>query len=69
MQYITDYDAMARYRDFIDDNNPVVIIDTMAFTPSRVLEELDPTAFYCGLADYLDAIGMTTDESEADMDE
>ena len=69
MQYITEWDASARYRDFIDDNNPVVMIGGIAFTPSRVLEELDPTAFYCGLADYLDAVGMTTDESEADMDE
>jgi hypothetical protein len=69
MEFIEEYEAEQRYDDFIDESNPIVEIFGMQYNPSRVLKELDPIAYNCGLADYLDSLDLTTDESEADMDE
>ena len=69
MEFIEEYEATERYNDMIDECNPIVSIFGMEYLPSRVLEEIDPIAYNCGLADYLDANGLTTDESEANEDE
>jgi hypothetical protein len=61
--YIEESKALEQYRDMIDDCNQVSIFG-MEFTPSRVLEELDPIAFNCGFSDWLDSIELTTDETE-----
>lgn len=69
MEFIEEYEATERYNDMIDECNPIVSIFGMEYLPSRVLEEIDPIAYNCGLADYLDANGLTTDESEANEDD
>lgn len=51
------------YRDFIDEFNEVKIMG-MAYCASRVLEELDPTAYRCGFNDWLDS--EEWDEFEGD---
>lgn len=51
------------YRDMIDECEPVVKVCGLSFTPSRIIEELDPTAFRCGVSDYADSlIGETLSE-------
>jgi hypothetical protein len=51
------------YRDMIDEYEPVVKVAGLSFTPSRIIEELDPTAFRCGVNDYADSlIGETLSE-------
>jgi hypothetical protein len=51
------------YRDMIDECEPVVKVGGLSFTPSRIIEELDPTAFRCGVNDYADSlIGETISE-------
>jgi hypothetical protein len=60
MKYIDEHEAESQYRDFLDELYPVEIAG-MQFCASRILEELDPTAFNCGLADWLDGEGLTTD--------
>jgi hypothetical protein len=51
------------YRDMIDECEPVVRVGGLSFTPSRIIEELDPTAFRCGVSDYADSlIGETLSE-------
>ena len=69
MEFIEEYEATERYNDMIDECNPIVSIFGMEYLPSRVLEEIDPIAYNCGLADYLDSCGLTTDESEANEDD
>lgn len=51
------------YRDYIDEFNTVTIMG-MSYIPSRVLEELDPTAYRCCFNDWLD--GEEWDEFEGD---
>ena len=51
------------YRDYIDEFNSVEIMG-MSYTASRVLEELDPTAYRCCFNDWLD--GEEWDEWEGD---
>ena len=46
---IEDYYAAA-----LDDIYPVVQICGLTFSPSQIVRELDPTAFRCGMQDYLD---------------
>ena len=68
-KYITEQEAEARYCEMLDEVYPEVTIGSISFDPSRVLKELDPTAFRCGLADWLDSEGLTTDKDEDDEDE
>jgi hypothetical protein len=42
------------YTAALDDIYPVVEIVGISFSPSRIVRELDPTAFRCGMQDYLD---------------
>lgn len=60
MRYIDEHEAESQYRDELDELYPVEIAG-MQFCASRILEELDPIAFNCGLADWLDANDLTTD--------
>jgi len=44
------------YRDMLDDCEPEVNVAGLSFVPSRVVEELDPVAFRCGVNDYVDSL-------------
>lgn len=52
------------YRDLLDEIYPEVKIGYLTFSPSRIVEELDPTAFRCGVADFESEQG----DEEADND-
>lgn len=67
MQYISEQDAAERYDEFLDEIGDVKIGE-LSYSASRVLKEVDPTAYRCGMADWLDSEELTTDESEADTD-
>ena len=60
MKYVTEKRAEELYDEYLDEVNPVVEICGMKYCPSRVLEEVDPIAYNCGLADFLDSEGLTT---------
>lgn len=47
-------EGQERYREFIDEVNEPLKIGNISFTPSRVLEELDPIAFNCGFSEWSD---------------
>jgi len=40
------------YRELLNELYPEVCIGYLTFDPGRIVEELDPTAFRCGLTDY-----------------
>jgi hypothetical protein len=54
------------YRDMIDECEPVVKVGGLSFTPSRIIEELDPIAFRCGVSDYADSLIGETLSDEID---
>jgi hypothetical protein len=42
------------YKECLDDSGTVEVAG-ISFDPSQILEELDPTAYRCGLNDYVDS--------------
>jgi transcription initiation factor IIE alpha subunit len=44
------------------DEQGEISISGLTFAPSRIVKELDPVAYRCGLVDYVDSIDV--DESE-----
>jgi hypothetical protein len=40
----------------LDECGPEVSVAGLSFLPSRVVEELDPVAFRCGVCDYVDSL-------------
>tara|TARA_R110000751_G_scaffold245206_1_gene345226 strand:- start:14 stop:241 length:228 start_codon:yes stop_codon:yes gene_type:complete len=46
------------YDEMIDDCSEEVKIGNMTYSPSRVLKEVDPIAYRCGLNDYLDSLAQ-----------
>ena len=69
MKYITEWNAIALFNDFIDEMDSPVSILGMQYCTSTVLAEVDPTAYNCAMADWLDANDLTTDQAEADNNE
>lgn len=67
MKYVTEKRAEELYDEYLDEVNPVVKICGMEYSPSRVLEEVDPTAYRCGFNDWLDSEGLTTEEVFCDI--
>lgn len=55
MTYITEHDADERYTDFLNEIHPMVTIGDLNYDPARVLKEVDPVAYQCGLNDWLDS--------------
>jgi len=54
---ITMEDLVNQYDDMLDECAETRIkIGYIEFEPSRVLEEMDPIAYNCGLIDYYDSI-------------
>jgi hypothetical protein len=66
MQFITETEATDLYDEMLDECYPDQIGNLLA---SRILRECDPTAYWCGFSDWLDGMGLTTDETEADEEE
>lgn len=72
MKYITEYDANNQYDEFLDEMYGEIVVNYdagLSWQASRVVKEMDPTAYRCGLNDWLDSADLTTDESEADLEE
>ncbi len=63
--------AYNRFDDMLDESGPVVIAG-LEFNPSAILKEMDPIAYDTNFNDYMDSIGVDTDdflETDADYDE
>lgn len=63
LKYIEESEAEFLYDEMLDELYPDQVGNLLA---SRILKECDPTQYYCGLADWLDACDLTTDETEAE---
>ena len=63
--------AYNRFDDMLNESGPVVIAG-QEFYPSDILKEMDPIAYDNMFMDYMDSIGVDTDdflETDADYDE
>lgn len=54
-----DVDAM--YDDYLDEVTGEIYIGGIAFYASRILKELDPIAYNCGMNDYIDMLEQDGD--------
>ena len=57
--YNTVQDALTAYDDMLDECYPDQFMDIQA---SRILREIDPTAYRCGFHDWLDSDGIDSDQ-------
>ena len=55
---LTALDTEELYANMLDDCYGEVEIAGMTFQTSRALKELDPTAFRCGMVDYIDSLSL-----------
>lgn len=62
-------EALEMYEQMLDESGPV-IVGGIEFSPSAILKEMDPIAYDTGFNDYMDGIGVDTDElSDSDYDD
>lgn len=55
---LTPLDTEELYVNMLDEVYPDCEIAGMTFQTSRALKELDPTAFRCGMVDYIDSLSL-----------
>jgi len=58
------YEVACYHFDAMLDEHGPVVIDGITFDRSRILRELDPTGYRCGVLDYTDATGYDIMEYE-----
>lgn len=51
--YLTEAMAMDQYDEVLDMDGPV-LVGGLEFMPSRIIRELDPVAYRCGMNDFMD---------------
>jgi predicted nucleic acid-binding Zn-ribbon protein len=56
-------DYIYKYDSLLDESGPVTVAG-LGFYPSRILGELDPIAYRCGLNDYVDSTYSAEDTDE-----
>lgn len=57
------------FREAVDEFHPTIYIEGLEFQPSRILEELDSTAFRCGYLNYAESIDIDIDDLEDDLND
>lgn len=57
------------YRDYLDDTCDGVVVCGMTYSAGRVLQEVDPVAFRCGLSDYESEIQSELEEAIENEDD
>lgn len=58
-------ESVEAYDEMLNEHGSVPVAG-MEFSPAYALNELDPIAYKCGWIDYMDALGVDTDELEDD---
>ena len=58
---MTESEAYQMYDDFIDESGPIDIMG-LKYYPSRVLKEIDPTAYRVYFNDFMDGSDIDTDD-------
>lgn len=53
--------AEEAFDDLLNIDEPVIVCG-IEFDRSRILKEIDPIAYRCGLLDFIDAMGIDSDD-------
>ncbi len=56
------------YRESLNSEGDINVCG-LTFSPSRIIEELDPTAYHCGLVDYVDSLDVSDDPAYKELEE
>ncbi len=56
------------YKESLDSEGDVNVCG-LTFSPSRIIKELDPTAYRCGLLDYIDSLDVSDDPAYRELEE
>lgn len=64
--FTTWEDAEQSFDDMLDEITGPVKVGGLEFVASRVLREMDPTAYRVGLHDYIDGEGIDSDDLEGE---
>lgn len=61
-------DYVEQYEDMLDEISEVKI-GSLTYSASLVLKEVDPTAYRCGLVDYVDSLELEPEELQKELEE
>ena len=64
MRYISVNEALERYDDMLNECYGEIDICGLKYNAAYALKRLDPTAYGCGMNDWLDSENLTTDKDE-----
>jgi len=62
IESFTNSEVKELYKEMINETNNEVNICGMTYSPSDVLESVDPIAFRCGLSDYVSEYFVEVDD-------
>ena len=69
LEFQSSWQLQVAYDAVIDEINPECMVNGFGYSPSDVLKALDPVAYRCGFADWLDGEirdGVYTDEIQGE---
>jgi predicted ribosome quality control (RQC) complex YloA/Tae2 family protein len=55
---LTPLDTEDMYRSMLEECYGDIEVAGLTFSAARIVEELDPTAFRCGMVDYIDSLSL-----------
>lgn len=55
---LTPLDTEEMYRSMLEECYGDIEVAGLTFSATRIIEELDPTAFRCGMVDYIDSLSL-----------
>ena len=64
INYYSESDLEESFRDMLDETVDEIVIGTLTYTASRVLEAVDPIAYRVGFSDYLAEFEEVSFDSE-----
>ena len=66
--FTTMSEAIESYDEMIDETHPAVELLGGTYDPVTLIRRIDPIAYRVGFYDYMDSLGVDTDELEDDAD-
>ncbi len=69
MRYVSEDEAYKMFDDYLDECFEPVVLVTIQYPMSKVLEDTDPIHYYLLYKEWCDSEGITNFEDEADETE
>ena len=58
-----------QFDDMLDESIPEIEIGSLTYSPSHVLKNVDPTAYRCGLNDFVDSLDVEDSDEYKELQE